>query len=175
VVAGRISADAARLQQLAAELGITDALRWVGFVDDADLPALYRAAGCFVFPAVAEGFGLPVIEAMTCGTPVVAARAASLPEVVGAGGRLFAPHDDTDLANVLRAVLRAPDANRRALAASARERACEFSWHRTAAATERVLREAASIPPSRRWRRRVVELRRARHRLPPPVPRTPTR
>jgi glycosyltransferase involved in cell wall biosynthesis len=167
VIAGGASAEQIALERLAAQLGITSSVRWVGFVDDEDLPSLYRAASCFVFPAVAEGFGLPAVEAMACGTPVIAARAASLPEVIGTGGLLFAPGDDAELAQTLRGVLHCSASERQALCARATERARAFSWERTAEATERVLREAVAIPRDLRWRRRVAELARWRDRLPP--------
>ncbi len=105
-----------------------------GFVDELDKPALYRGAVAFIFPSRYEGFGLPPLEALACGTPVVASDAASLPEVVGDAGILLPPDDAEGLAGAL--IQLAVDErfhaemSRRALAQAAR-----FSWQRTAAAT----------------------------------------
>lgn len=167
VIAGAVTAERTGLERLAADLDIARSVCWTGFVDDGALPALYRAAGCFVFPAIAEGFGLPVVEAMACGTPVIAARAASLPEVVSCGGVLFRPGDDAELAELLQEMLEASETDRQVLSDRARKRAAQFSWDRTAEATTRVLYEAMAMPPSVRWYRRVAELTRWRHRLPP--------
>jgi len=68
-------------------------IRWLGFVPDTDLPALYRAATAMVYPSYYEGFGLPVLEAMACGTPIISANSSALPEVVGQAGILIDPND----------------------------------------------------------------------------------
>jgi glycosyltransferase involved in cell wall biosynthesis len=167
VLAGASMTGRLPLEDLTAKLGIASSVHWIGVVEDDELPALYRASHCFVFPAVAEGFGLPVLEAMACGTPVIAARAAALPEVIGNGGLMFAPGDDAELAALLRDVLHASAPQRKALVDRALARAATFSWERTADATERVLREAAAIPPSVRWYRRIAELARWRERVAP--------
>ncbi len=78
-----------------ARLDLGDRVRQIGYVADADLPALYGAAAVFAFPSWAEGFGLPPLEALACGTPVVASSAASLPEVVGDAGLLVDPAELT--------------------------------------------------------------------------------
>ena len=83
VVAGRVRFKATDVAQTLATLDLASVVRFTGFVPDEDLPALYSAAAAFCFPSLYEGFGLPVLEAMACGTPVVCARASSLPEVAG--------------------------------------------------------------------------------------------
>jgi glycosyltransferase involved in cell wall biosynthesis len=80
-------------------------IRFVGFVPDGDLPALYSAASVFAFPSLYEGFGLPPLEAMACGTPVVSSSSSSLPEVVGEAGLLIDPHDAEGLADALERLL----------------------------------------------------------------------
>jgi glycosyltransferase involved in cell wall biosynthesis len=116
---------------------------WVRFIDwvpEAEKPALYRGAVAFVFPSRYEGFGLPPLEAMACGTPVVGSAAASLPEVVGDAGILLPPDDAEGMAGAL--IQLAEDADfraelgRRALAQSA-----TFSWERTARETAAAYRE----------------------------------
>lgn len=102
-----------------------------GFVDDRDLPALYSGAVMFVLPSRAEGFGLPLVEAMNCGVAVLAADTSSLPEVVGRGGVLFAPDDPAELCALMYRVLHNPDYRAR-LQESALARGSEFSWERTA-------------------------------------------
>jgi glycosyltransferase involved in cell wall biosynthesis len=130
-------------RRLAREAGLEPAhVRCIGWVDEADKPALYSGALVFVFYSLYEGFGLPLLEAMTCGVPVVASSAASLPEVVGSAGLAVAPDDPRDLAAAILQVVRDP-----ALAAEMRVRsfaqAARFSWRRCAAETLDVYRRAA--------------------------------
>lgn len=108
--------------------------RWIGFVPDAELPLWYNAATLFAYPSRYEGFGMPPLEAMACGTPVIAARASSLPEVVGEAGMLVDPDDEEGWAEGIRALLR-DTALREALRARGLARARRFTWEATAAAT----------------------------------------
>jgi len=120
-------------------------LRRLGHLERADLIAVLQAATVFVFPSLYEGFGLPAAEAMACGVPVMVSNSSSLPEVVGAAGRLFDPDDPADLAGGLREWLDSP-----ALLAAARarglERARELTWQRSAEVHARVFREALRDP-----------------------------
>jgi glycosyltransferase involved in cell wall biosynthesis len=114
-----------------------DAVIFPGYVPDPDLPPIYAGAQALVFPSLYEGFGLPVLEAMACGTPVIASRTSSIPEVGGDAARYFDPQDADELLAQVRGVLSDP-----ALAADLRERglaqADRFSWARTAAQTQSV-------------------------------------
>ena len=143
VLAGGRDEERAELGKLADELGIADRLRLLGFVPDADLPALYAAALGFVYPSRYEGFGLQLVEAMAVGCPVLAARATCLPEVLGGGGETFTITDPGELAGQLKLLATDPG-YRNYLSDRARRRAADFSWDRAAAATaavyERVLR-----------------------------------
>jgi glycosyltransferase involved in cell wall biosynthesis len=118
-------------QRLAAELGIQERVHFAGWVDQEDKPALYSAAVAVLFPSHYEGFGLPPLEAMTCGTPVIVSDRSSLPEVVRDGG-LCVDADDLDaLAGAMERV--ASDAALRSrLGAAALTQARRFSWRRTA-------------------------------------------
>ncbi len=131
------------LRSMARMIGVADRLHLTGFVDEADLPAVYRASTCVVLAGTAEGIGLPLIESMACGTPVIAARAGALPAAVGRAGRLFPAGDSSALANQLREVLGSP-AERERLIRAGREQASRFTWERSAERVEAVLREAAS-------------------------------
>lgn len=106
-----------------------DRVRVLGFVEDADLPALYRGACLFVMPSFYEGFGLPVLEAMACGVPVVCSRASSLPEVAGDAALLINPHDEEGLVEAMQRVL-----EDEGLRAKMRERglarSAAFTWDR---------------------------------------------
>jgi glycosyltransferase involved in cell wall biosynthesis len=102
-------------------------LRRTGYVSDAELRALYQHAACFVFPSFYEGFGLPPLEAMTCGCPVVVSRAASLPEVCGDAAMYCNPHDPVDIAHAIDEVIGNP-ALQDDLRHRGAERAAEFSW-----------------------------------------------
>ncbi len=114
-------------------LGLEGKVLFTGFVPDDELPSFYRAAALFVFPSLYEGFGLPVVEAMACGTPVVASNSSSLAEVAGDAALLFDPLDVNGMFGCMRRVLE-DDAFRRELGARGMERARAFSW--TAAAEE---------------------------------------
>lgn len=112
-------------------LNLGERVRFIGFVDDADLPDLYRAARVFAFPSLYEGFGLPPLEAMACGVPVVVSNASSLPEVVGDAGLLVEPLDVDGLAEALiRAVT--DEAWRAQAIARGLARARQFTWRRSA-------------------------------------------
>lgn len=117
----------------AAQLDIADRVHFLGFVDDADLPALYSGATLFAFPSLYEGFGLPLLEAMGCGTPVVSSNASSLPEVVGEGETavLLPPKDQAAWTETMRHLLSDPAARRR-LAAAGKRRVRHFTWDRAA-------------------------------------------
>ena len=106
----------------------------IGFVDTEDLPALYSAADAFVWPSLWEGFGLPVLEAMACGTPVITSNTSSLPEVAGRAALLVDPENEELLGENM--VRLAGDAKQRAaLHNMGLNRARELSWERTAEAT----------------------------------------
>jgi glycosyltransferase involved in cell wall biosynthesis len=117
-------------------LGLGGRVRFIGFVDDDDLPALYSTARVFAFPSLYEGFGLPPLEAMACGTPVVASNVSSVPEVVGEAGLLVDPLDVDALAGALARALD-DEGLRASLIEQGRERAGEFTWDQTASAVRR--------------------------------------
>jgi glycosyltransferase involved in cell wall biosynthesis len=110
---------------------LPDGFRFLGFVPDAELAALYRQAAWFVFPSLYEGFGLPAVEAMANGCPVLAARAASIPEVCGDAALYFDAHDPASLAEVLRRVSSQPELRER-LVAAGRERLARYNWRANA-------------------------------------------
>ncbi len=120
----------------ARRLGVADRVEWSGYVDDAGLLKAVQEADVLALLSRYEGFGLPVLEAMACGTPVVCSTAASLPEVAGAAARLVDPEDVAGAAAALREVLTKPEAAAR-LRAAGLAQAKGFSWQ---AATEAVLR-----------------------------------
>ncbi|PYS25951.1 MAG: glycosyltransferase family 1 protein [Acidobacteria bacterium] len=110
---------------------------FTGYVADADLPALYSGALCFVYPSYFEGFGLPVLEAMQCGTPVIVGNRTSLPEVVGDAGILIDPFNPKDIANAIARLVSNPSA-RDELRKLGIERAQRFNWLETARLTLQV-------------------------------------
>jgi glycosyltransferase involved in cell wall biosynthesis len=114
------------------------AIRSLGYVDDADLPGLYAGARAFVLPSRYEGFGLPCLEAMAAGTPVVAADRAALPETCGDAALLVDPDDQPAVARALSAAATDPVLRER-LGAAGRRRAARFTWERTAQATHDLL------------------------------------
>jgi alpha-1,3-rhamnosyl/mannosyltransferase len=114
-------------------------------VSDEDLPALYGGAALFVFPSLYEGFGLPPLEAMACGAPVIAARAGSLPEVLDDAALLVDPNDPRALAAAAARLLRDPAATD-ALRALGRARAGRYRWDEAADRTWEAYRAAAASP-----------------------------
>jgi len=136
---GWLTSDLAPLVQTR---GLSNHIIFAGYVPDDDLPRWYQAATVFCYPSLYEGFGLPVLEAMGCGTPVVTSRTSSLPKVAGDAALLVDPPDVRGLANALQSVL-ADDARRRAMSEAGIARSHAYSWERTATATLNVIRDAA--------------------------------
>ena len=115
---------------------------FTGYVAEEHLNALYSGATCFVYPSYFEGFGLPILEAMRCGTPVVAGNRTSVPEVAGEAAVFFDPFDTNSLVDALQRLL--PDPEYRAtLSAKGLQRASEFTWKTTARLTLEVYERAA--------------------------------
>lgn len=112
-------------------LGLKDRVKVTGFVEDADLPPLYAMAALFVYPSLYEGFGLPVAEAMACGTPVVCSNASSLPEVGGDAVLYFDPRDVDGMAEAMRRAL-ADESLRADLRTRGFAQVKQFSWERAA-------------------------------------------
>ena len=137
-------ADALRARIGAAHLN--ERVVMTGWVPDADLPALYQGAMAFVLPSRYEGFGLPVLEAMASGTPVITTTAASLPEVAGGAALLVDPDDQAALVGALRRVIE-DETLRTDLAARGIDRAREFTWRKTAEATLAAFRRADPRAP----------------------------
>ncbi|MFH1403782.1 MAG: glycosyltransferase family 1 protein [Candidatus Altiarchaeota archaeon] len=123
--------------RMVSELGLEDRVLFTGYVPREDLPGLYSLASVFAFPSLYEGFGLPVLEAMACGTPVVCSNSSSLPEVVGDAGLMVDPLDEGGLADALRSVLDSDSLSGR-LSGRGVERAGGFTWDEAARKTMRV-------------------------------------
>ena len=144
VIAGKLPARDSPLfpdpRRLVRELGVEERVIFTGWVAEEDKPALLSGATAFVFPSLYEGFGLPVVEAMACGAPVITANSSSLPEVVGEGGILVEPTDAEALAEAMEALL-ADDALRADLRQRALAQAAKFSWRQTALETWAVYRK----------------------------------
>jgi glycosyltransferase involved in cell wall biosynthesis len=138
VIAGKRGWLTETIEQRAASAGIAERVRFTGYVDDADLPALLSGSHAFVFPSLYEGFGMPVLEAMACGAPVLTSTTSSLPEVAGDAALLVDPHDTQAIASALARL--ADDATLcDELRRRGRERAAHFTWERCAEETFRVL------------------------------------
>ena len=139
VIVGARGFAAEDVERRARQLG--DSVRFLGYVPAADLPALMGAAAALAFPSLYEGFGLPAIEAMACGTPVVCSNTSSLPEVVGDAALLVDPSDVRSIAAGLARIGGDADLRSR-LSQAGLLRAAEFTWERCAATVLGVLEEA---------------------------------
>jgi glycosyltransferase involved in cell wall biosynthesis len=130
------------LRVYAREAGAPESVVGLGQITDGQLLALYRGAAALVYPSRYEGFGLPALEAMACGTPVIASRAASLPEVVGDAGTLLDPDDEAGWAEEIARVV-SDEFHSARMRKAGLTRAKEFTWARTASLTLDVYRQAA--------------------------------
>ena len=143
VIAGAWDSRYPEPRQRAEALGLENVVRFLGPVPEADLPALYSGATLFVFPSLYEGFGLPVLEAMACGTPVVCSNTSSLPEIVGEAALTFDPLDVTEMAAKIEEALH-DEALREEMRGKGLQQAAKFSWERTAQETLKVYREVTN-------------------------------
>jgi glycosyltransferase involved in cell wall biosynthesis len=121
-------------QKQIAELQLSNRIEHYAYASDTHLAKLYRCSVAFVYPSLYEGFGIPPLEAMSCGTAVVASNCSSIPEIVGDAGILFDPESIGDLADILLSLLDSPT-ERDSLIAKGQQRAQAFSWDKTAAQT----------------------------------------
>ncbi len=124
------------------QVGVKDSVVLTGYVPESDLPAIYSSALCFVYPSYFEGFGLPPLEAMKCGTPVIVGNQTSLPEVVGNAGLTVDPFDVDAIAGAIRRLMNDP-ALRAELSQKGQERASTFTWRETASRTLQIYQDVA--------------------------------
>jgi O-antigen biosynthesis alpha-1,2-mannosyltransferase len=147
VLAGGDRAGRPALESVARSLGVSASVGFAGLVADEDLPAVYGGAAALVLPSLEEGFGLPALEAMACGAPVIASRRGALPEVVGDAGVLIDPEADGALSAALVRVLGSED-ERGALARRGLARAATFTAERTAGRVVDLLHAVAGRQPA---------------------------
>ena len=133
------------LAQIEADPKLTGRVHFTGFVSDEDLVALYTASLATAMPSLFEGFGLPAIEAMACGTPILASTTGAVPEVVGDGGLYFEPTDVNQIADAIHKIATSPELAKD-LATIARKRAATFTWARAAEETLAILKTAGNKP-----------------------------
>lgn len=122
------------------ELGLENDIVFLGYIPDSDLPAIYSMAEVFVFPSLYEGFGLPVLEAMACGTPVICSNTSSLPEVAGEAALLLPPDNISEWIHALEHLLESKEL-RRDLSQRGLRQAARFTWHNTAFKTYKIYEE----------------------------------
>jgi glycosyltransferase involved in cell wall biosynthesis len=142
VLAG-LHGDRAKIQIMeeAFAYGVNERIKFLEYVRDEDLPLLYSGATLFCYPSLYEGFGLPVLEAMACGTPVVASSATSIPEVAGQAAILVDPMNCEEIAAAMDLVLE-DTGQRELLSAAGLERVTGFSWEQAARKTLSVLQNS---------------------------------
>lgn len=131
------------LKKQIAGANLTEKVIFTGFVSDEDLAALYNAATLLVFPSFEEGFGLPAMEAMACGTPVAASNSSSLPEVLGEAGRFFDPRNAENMNGVINEIL-SDDETLKQMKTSGLNRAQKFTWQKAARDTVAIFEEFAA-------------------------------
>ena len=126
-----------------AQHGVERLVHLPGYIEDVDMPAVYSAADAFIYPSLYEGFGIPLLESMACGTPVIAARGSSMPEVAGAAAEFVDPRDVDSIAQGMLRVL-GDTARAEELRSLGLERVKTFSWERTARETAALYRRVAA-------------------------------
>jgi len=134
VLVGRPGGGSARVAAVIRELGLDGWVRAAGYRADEDVRALYAAAAVLIVPSFAEGFGLPLLEAMACGLPAAVSGCSALPEVGRDAAVYFDPADHDQMAAVIGGLLR-DEAKRQEMREKGRQRARDFEWKKTAAAT----------------------------------------
>lgn len=134
IVGGKGHNYDSRIDGVVKRYHLTDKVLFPGYIDSQDLPSVYASARLFVFPSLYEGFGIPLIEAMGVGTPVVASNQSCLPEVVGEGGMVVDPHNTEMLAQAMRMLL-TDELKRKEFIEKGYKRAAEFTWEKTAKKT----------------------------------------
>lgn len=144
VIVGANKDDRNLLKNLSIDLNVESRVKFTGFVDENLLPALYNACDVFVYPSLYEGFGLPPLEAMSCGTPVITSDISSIPEVVGDGGILIDPFNIDSLMSSLENLLNS-ESTRSSLSIKALQRASNFSWEKTSEKTVEAYKNILSI------------------------------
>jgi glycosyltransferase involved in cell wall biosynthesis len=137
VLAGLSTSGARRVEQAIVEKGLESRLRRLAYVPDEDLPALYSGAGCVALVSLYEGFGMPALEALACGAPLVAGNRGSLPEITGEAAVIVDPLDVGSIAGGLERAL-----SDRSLGAAGPPRAAQFTWAAAAQVTRRALAQA---------------------------------
>lgn len=167
VLAGSIpELDRFALQDVARRQGLPkDAVKFLGYVADDDLIRLYNLASLFVFPSLHEGFGLPCLEALQCGTVVLAANTSSLPEVIGNDEAMFDPLSVDDMAAKMQAALTDTDLRAR-LAERGLQQAATFSWRRSGELALAAIKKAAAVSqPREDWAAVLSRIERCQERL----------
>ncbi len=145
VIAGKAQWKSSMVYAEVERLGLERDVIFTGYVPDEDLVLLYNAAKIFVYPSIYEGFGLPILEAMACGTPVVASNTSSMPEVAGDAALLIDPYQEKQIEGAIQQILSDPELAS-SLSQKGLKRARQFSWHRTALEMAEVYQAVHNLP-----------------------------
>jgi len=140
VLVGKLGWKSASLQQQIAASPFKKDIKLLGYVERAVLPTIYTGATAFVYPSHFEGFGLPVLEAMSCGTPVVVSNTSSLPEIIGTAGLAFSPNNLDQLIKSIHQILE-DRILQQTLSKQSLLQATKFSWHKTAQETLKIFEQ----------------------------------
>ncbi len=132
------------LQSLIKSLDIQNRVIFTGFIDENDLPAYYRGAKAFAFPSLYEGFGLPILEAMACGTPVITSNVTAMPEVAGEAAILVDPYSISSITRGIERIINDADLQQ-TFCSKGLKRVKLFTWDKTAAVVKEVLDRALKI------------------------------
>jgi glycosyltransferase involved in cell wall biosynthesis len=143
VIVGRAQWRASEVYRTVERSGLQEQVRFTGYVPDEDLVPLYSGSEVLVYPSIYEGFGLPILEAMACGTPVITSRTSSMPEVAGDAALLVDPYSTAEIAETISLVLTNENL-KQDLAKRGLKRAAQFTWEQTAQETLSVYRQVAN-------------------------------
>lgn len=134
VLVGKLGWKSESLQQLIDASPFKNDIKLLGYVDRAVLPTIYTGASAFIYPSHFEGFGLPVLEAMSCGIPVIVSNVSSLPEIIGTAGLTFSPNNQDQLVKRIYQIIE-DESLQQTLSKKSLQQAAKFSWHKTAKET----------------------------------------
>lgn len=146
VIVGSLKDEGVKIKDLVNELNLNNKVVFTGFIEDNYLPILYNGASLFVYPSLYEGFGLPPLEAMNCGTPVITSKVTSIPEVIDDAGILVDPYNVDELSFSIEKILN-DDTYKNNLSFLGYERSKKFSWTNTANLTLNAYESILSLQP----------------------------
>ena len=138
VISGKLGWKSENIPELIENLGIKDDIIFTGYVDENDKVLIYKLAQIFLFPSIYEGFGMPILEAMAAGIPVITSNCSSMPEVVGEAGILINPNSYDEISNAIENIINEDDKSLQKRITLGIERSRNFTWEKSSKQLEKI-------------------------------------